>query len=303
MGVLEGKKRVFSYLKAKTAKREFHTLILIICICSDGLWLKNLLFENGINTEGIEIDPIQKTGRAIIQVSAKSGENAIVLYKGANHYLPSQVMDAYFEKMQAAGALQADVSWLVLQGEVNLDACATAIQSAKDRQFIICLNPAPFSPDLPFKDADVLVLNENELLATYSLLLRNCIKNMDIDVQKVSEMANAIINFCDNLKIVVVTLGSEGAIACTRSFTLYEKVVRKVNVVDTTGAGDTFTGFFLTSLTDSTVRDKFWSDLTRDRLSLALQTAIVAAGLCCESKGAISSIPKMDQVKAKLHSK
>lgn len=231
-------------------------------IGKDGEVLKNWLDENGVDTRFVRTVDIP-TGHAMIQVD-ELGRNCIVIYGGANQQLtPDWIKEvlAHFEK----GDL------LVLQNEVNgLDE---VIGLAKERGLRVVLNPSPITDGLlnaPVGAADLLILNEIEGAA-----LSGC--------EASDEMVDALVK-CYPHSQIVLTLGEHGAIYANG--TQRERVnAFKVNAVDTTAAGDTFTGYFISA----------WSQGTAP--AMALDMANRAAAVAVSKAGASQSIPTPDQVR------
>ena len=153
-----------------------------------------------------------------------------------------------------------------MQNEIN--DIAYIITSAAERGLTICLNPAPFGPQVrtyPLELVDLLIVNETEATGLASA----------------SELA-ALAALCPHAQIAL-TLGAAGAQyrSPTEEFHL---PAPQVEAVDTTGAGDTFIGYFLQGLTaDMTARD-------------AMTRAVQAAALCVTRPGAMDSIPTADEV-------
>ena len=153
-----------------------------------------------------------------------------------------------------------------MQNEINdIDYIIT---SASERGLTICLNPAPFGPEVrayPLELVDLLIVNETEASGLASA----------------SELA-ALAALCPSAQIAL-TLGAAGAQyrSPTEEFHL---PAPQVEAVDTTGAGDTFIGYFLQGLTvDMTARD-------------AMARAVQAAALCVTRPGAMDSIPTANEI-------
>jgi ribokinase len=227
-----------------------------------------LLASGGVQLDGIA-RVAEPTGCATILV-ADHGENCIVIAAGANARAdPNSVTDA---------ALTPSTT-LVLQQEVPASANAALVARARRSGARIILNAAPARAveiDL-LRDIELLVVNESEAAAlaaphgwpTVSDAFAHC-------VAAVSPRLT-----------VVVTLGSEGAIACSAT----ERVSAKpppMDVVDTTGAGDAFVGALAAALDSGAV--------LRDAIARA-----VAAGSCaCTMPGAQPSLPHRSAIDALL---
>ena len=223
----------------------------------EGQWLVDKLAGLGVDVQHIRIgDP--PTGHAIIQVD-RQGQNSIVLFAGANAQIDQAAIDATLSHFG-----EGDI--LLLQNEIN--DIPYIITAAAARGLTICLNPAPFGPEVrayPLELIDLLIVNETEAtgLADASTLA-------------------ALATLCPRAQIAL-TLGAAGAQyrSPTEEFDL---PAPQIEAVDTTGAGDTFIGYFLQGLTaDMTARD-------------AMARAVQAAALCVTRPGAMDSIPAADEL-------
>lgn len=230
-------------------------------IGADGSWLVKLLSEKGVDTSYIDVNG-SHTGHAIIQVD-KKGQNCILLYGGANVEITTTFMDEVL-----SGFGPGDL--LVLQNEIN--DIAVLIEKAYAKGLDIALNPSPFNAkllDYPLHNVTWFLLNE--------------IEGQEISGENDPE------RICDVLlerypaARVVLTLGKKGVLY--RDSTLrHTHGIYDVPVVDTTAAGDTFTGFLLSCVTNEM------------SIPEALRLASVASSLAVSRKGAAVSIPTLDEV-------
>lgn len=227
----------------------------------EGRFLVDRLNRDGVDTGHVDVVD-GASGHAIIQVD-DSGENSIVLFGGANRAI--RPLDA--EKTIAAFSA-GDI--LLLQNEIS--AVPDILSAAAKREMRIAFNPAPFSAevlDYPLADVSWFIVNETEG------------KGMTGESEPGAIAAAMLERFPDSA--VILTLGAKGA--------LYIDADRKIAVgaeavtaVDTTGAGDTFIGYFLTLCSQG--RE------VRECLELACR----AAGICVTRSGAADSIPMRDEV-------
>jgi len=200
------------------------------------------------------------SGTAWIMVRP-DGENAIVVDSGANATVEQLTDD---ERLAVAGARV-----LVAQLETPLSAVAEAAALARESGVRMVLNAAPARalPDELLSSVDVLVVNEHEAghLSGHA------------------DPATAATQLLASSRSVVVTLGADGALVADESG---QRQVAGVTatVVDTTGAGDTFTGVLAAALA------------TGADLDAAVARAVVAGALAVESPGAVPSIPTADQI-------
>jgi ribokinase len=227
----------------------------------DGPWLADRLREEGVDTSGVKVVEVP-TGHAMIQVD-KWGENAIVLFPGANRAIgPEFVRDVLGQFGPG--------DWLVLQNEVS--GVAEMIAEGSSRGLQVVFNAAPFTPDvleLPLDRVRYLVVNETE----------------SAGLTGKADPEAAIVELLSRFPgvAVVLTLGRDGVLYGDAGGLLREPA-RAVECKDATAAGDTFLGYFLAEL----VRG---AEVRR-----ALRVACDAAALCVTRPGAADSIPRREEV-------
>jgi ribokinase len=214
----------------------------------NGARLRESLADSGAHT--LVRTSSEPTGTALIVV-AKNGENSIVVNAGANATLTNLT--------DAEHAAIADADVVLLQLEIPLD---TVIEAARTATGTVVLNAAPAQP-LPrdlLDNVDLLIVNEHEA---------------------------ALLGGADELLTVVprlvVTLGGEGALVRTRDANTTVPGI-KVDVVDTTGAGDTFCGALVAKLDEGATLDE------------AVRFATVAAALSVGRPGAVPAIPTRQEI-------
>jgi len=223
---------------------------------TDGAWLKEKLEQNGVNTQFI-LEGTLPSGHAIIQVDAQ-GENAIFLYAGANHEIEQEEIVSTLSRFEKG-------DYLLLQNEINL--VPEIIREGVQKELYICFNPAPMtSPvlDYPLELCNLLIVNETE-----GGFLTQSASNEKILKKLTSRFPQTA---------VLLTVGAEGAYYVSKGKTFFQEA-ENVKTVDTTAAGDTFTGYFLAA------------QLKKASIEDALQRASHAAALCVSQKGAMDSIP------------
>ena len=221
----------------------------------DGMFLKELLEKENIDCSEIAVFQNEPTGCAVIQV-ADDGENSIILLHGANFKITPEIVRKALEKMP-------EKSVVLLQNEISsLKEC---IEIASQMNMRIFFNPSPMDTtisDLPLEAIDTFLVNENE-----SIELKKC--------------AGKRIENCN----ILTTFGSDGAEYCGCNGEYVRIPAARVdNVVDTTGAGDTFTGYFVASLIQGKTPEK------------ALKTAAAAAAVSVTRHGAAESIPYVHEL-------
>ncbi|MBQ8296278.1 MAG: ribokinase [Ruminococcus sp.] len=230
-------------------------------IGEDGKMFLDACAEYGVNADFIRtID--EKTGHTIIQVD-KNAQNCILLYGGANQCLTEEFVDevlSHFEK--------GDI--LLLQNEVNL--LPYIIDKAYERGMQIALNPSPFDDKLNACD-----------LTKISIFLLNEIEGGQITGEA---KPDAILDKLEELypeARIVLTLGSDGSMYAHKG-ERFEQPIFKVQAVDTTAAGDTFTGYFLAGLIDGMPVPEI------------LRMSAKASSIAVTRPGAVQSIPYRKEV-------
>ncbi|WP_225534682.1 MULTISPECIES: ribokinase [unclassified Enterococcus] len=227
---------------------------------SFGRSLIDNLKNNGINTEMIQTHDNVESGSAHIQI--KDGDNRIIIVPGANDLISVEVVQSYREKLE-----QMDM--IVLQNEMPMETIEYLIEFCSERQIAVLYNPAP-AKEIPERYLDkvtYLTPNEHEAL----LLFPN---------QSQEEMLR---NYPNKL---VITLGDQGAVFFDGEKQITVPAKKVDTVVDTTGAGDTFNGYFVKGILEGLSIEK----------SLALGNA--ASAIAIQTKGAQSGIPAYEKVAA-----
>jgi ribokinase len=231
---------------------------------ADGAWLVDRLRAEGIDIRRIRVGTTP-TGQAMIQVDPQ-GENAIVLFGGANREIESADVEDALDHA-AAG------SWLLVQNETN--GVAHAIRAARARGLRVAFNPAPCDEhvrEVGWQQANLLCVNETE----GEMLSGHGTARKIIDVLAAQAPQSEI----------VLTLGAAGAVYRSPQGDPISIPARGVEAVDTTAAGDTFLGYFLALRSQD--RD------ARECLEIATR----AAAICISRAGAMDSIPRLDEVMA-----
>ena len=230
-------------------------------IGNDGQMLLDLCHEYGVDTTYVKkMDA--PGGHTVIQVD-ESGQNCIILYGGTNRMITPDFVD---EVLSDFG--EGDI--LVLQNEIS--EIPYIVDKAYEAGMKIVLNPSPYDSNLDscdFSKIWLFMLNEVEGL--------QCTGFSEPD----RIMDELLRKFPDSR--TVLTLGSAGAWYCDRDTRVVEDIF-KVKAVDTTAAGDTFTGFFVASILAGAAPQD------------ALRTAAKASSIAVTRKGAAPSIPTIEEV-------
>lgn len=235
------------------------------CIGVDGNMLRDALAGSGVDVRHLRtVD--SRNGHAMIQVSS-SGENNIVLYSGSNAMVTKEFIDEVLGQF-------TDGDIVLLQNEIS--NMAYVIEKAFARGMRIVLNPAPFDESLKRLDLSMLscvILNEVEAMGfTGKAEPEEVIEQLRRRYPKLT---------------VVLTLGKKGCIYADEEQVLYQNAFQ-VDTVDTTGAGDTFIGYYLAELTRNETAGK------------AIRMACAASAISVSQMGAAPSIPVRQEVTASL---
>jgi ribokinase len=237
--------------------------------------LRSAMDDAGIDTSLVRA-VAEPTGTALITVQA-DGDNTIVVAAGAN---------ASVVRLRPAEAdAISGCTVLIAQLEIPVEVVAEGAALGRRAGTTVLLNAAPARPlaDELLRLVDVLVVNEHEakLLAAGPTTA-----SRGGHVDEPADPAIAAATLLDRVGAVVVTLGAEGAVVLTGSAGPRRLPAPHVSVVDTTGAGDTFTGVLAARLAAGA------------SLPDAAERAVSAASLSTRTRGAVPSIPTAEQVDA-----
>ncbi len=224
---------------------------------ADAGWTIETLVEAGVDTVHIMSLP-GPSGHAVIYVDA-AAENTIVLFGGANQQIAQGQIDAALAKAQPR-------DWFLLQNETNLGTYAASTAAALGLK--VCYSAAPFDPEavrgvLPF--TDLLIVNEIEEQS-----IRDSMPDLSARLDQIA---------------VVTTLGRKGA-RYTDPRQRFEVAAYAVDAVDSTGAGDTFLGYFLAAIDAG------------EGIKVALKRASAAAAIKVSRRGTSNGIPNQTEVAA-----
>lgn len=232
------------------------------CIGNDGAFLIEELEKSGVQTQFIQKLP-SSSGHAIIQVDAQ-GENTILLYPGANHQITRQQIDETLEKYGPGDVL-------LLQNEVC--ELPYLMERASQKGMRIFFNPSPLTEAVsryPLHLVSCFLVNALEGASLAGATGREAILE---GIRKQFPQAE-----------IVLTLGKDGA--CYDNGTMqYWQPAFPIEAVDTTAAGDTFTGYFMAEL------------LLGSSPDVILRNACGASAVAVSRMGAAPSIPSREETK------
>lgn len=220
---------------------------------------------------GIRTDYIKKIegkgGHTIIQID-KNAQNSILLFGGSNRKVDREFVDEVLDHFEKGDLL-------LLQNEIS--SLHYIIDKAYEKGMVIILNPSPFDYRLDSCDMSKV---------TYFIL--NEIEGCQFSGKEdPDEMIHAILEKYPKAKIVL-TLGGDGAMYADASGARFHQPVFPVKAVDTTAAGDTFTGYFIAGI------------LENMPIPDILRMSAKASSITVTRKGASPSIPSQEEVMASL---
>jgi len=229
----------------------------------DGAALVDKLRENGVDTSNIS--PAECfNGHAMIQVDS-SGENCIIIYGGSNLRVTEAEMDRALKGFGPG-------DWLMLQNEIN--GVPLLIKKGRERGLKISVNVAPADKgavEFPLEEADVINVNEAE---GYGLT----------GLSEPRQIIKQLMHRCQN-SLILLTLGADGLLWGERG-EIHVLGAYDSKKIDTTGAGDTFVGYFVASVEQGMSYER------------AADFALRAAAICISRRGAADSIPFKAEVES-----
>lgn len=238
----------------------------------DSQMLLDMLQKSEVHTELIAKKD-GPSGHTIIQRTPQ-GENNIILFGGANQTISKEDVDKVLDKFEKE-------DYLILQNEIN--QIPYIMEEAYKKGMHIVLNPSPMDAkifEMPLEYVDYLILNEIEAAAILEA------KDVKIGENPTGEwLLDRLLETFPDSKIVL-TLGGDGSMYGDKEKHCRQGIV-SVKVVDTTAAGDTFTGYFMGEIMNGKLPEE------------ALKTAATAAAMAVSKAGAGPSIPGYEEVRTR----
>ena len=228
-----------------------------------GRRLLHLVSADGVDTAPVRRSTSSSTGEAVIFVS-EAGENLIVITGGANADL-------------TAGDVRSncpDAAWVVSGFEVSDECVVEAAKCAHEIGASFVLNPSPYRtiPEDLIGRVSVMVMNEHELAAATA-------DSLEVDLVRLGESLRLALR----AETLIVTLGARGAAVVTAAGSIHVPAPT-VTPVDTSGAGDAFTGALVARLAAG------------DDLEHAVTIAVAAGAFATTRRGTQASYPTVNEL-------
>jgi len=226
------------------------------------------LQQAGVHTEYIKVIKGVSTGCAFIAVN-EEGDNSIIVVPGANENVDCAYIDSVIEVIE-----KSDI--VIFQLEIPLDTVIYAARKAKDLGKMVILDPAPAQrlPKRLMHGLDIIKPNQTELMQLLGKTECSCEPRHELEFLK-----------CLGVKKPIITMGAQGSCALDENGKFIKISTIQVEAVDTTGAGDCFTGALAFSLSKG------------DTLADAMEFASRAAAYSVTRSGAQPSFPAPKDIK------
>lgn len=248
--------------EAVACSRLGESVNLLACVGTDEFSKSALanLQNEGVHITAVEQIKNAKGGIANITISQKN--NQIIVVPGANQLLEKKYIKKYASRLK-------ECSIVGCQFEVPVDSLLIASQICKENNIKFVLNPSPIKeyPKELFDNADYVIVNEIEIKDVSGYDEKSPLKVLEKYPNK-----------------LILTSGNKGCYCYIDNKTINIPALN-VNVVDTTGAGDTFLGAFMVGINKNYTLEK------------ALRFANICAGIKTTKLGAQTGMPKLSEVK------
>jgi ribokinase len=228
---------------------------------------RNLWMREGVTADQI-VTGTQATMVGFILVDA-TGENRIIIASGA-------LEELYLDHVEAFRQSIREADMLIVSMEIPMPAVTAALRIASEEGTTSLLNPAPASllPEEAWKWIDIITPNQSEAPVLLGLESSHGYSNFEL-VEQLRKRTQATI---------VLTLGSEGALVDDGTLSTIVPPIAASQVVDTTGAGDSFTAALSVALVEG------------QPLASAVQFAAAAGSHAVTIEGVIDSLPTREHI-------
>lgn len=239
--------------------------------------LINGLASNGVGVDGVKVKVGEKSGVAVIIVEEESGENRILMSPNANYALRPSDFKSLPDPLPAL---------IILQLEIPLATVLHILKLAREADVEVLLNPAPAVklPREAYSAVHHLIVNETEA----SIITGTTVQNQSWALW--GDHMERLIDL--GVRHILITLGAEGVVYInTKIQRVLQVLGKKVTVVDSTGAGDTFVGAYAGVLAKSGKECRDFAHMTH-----LVAFANRAASKTVQKRGVQSAIPWRNEV-------
>lgn len=239
--------------------------------------LINGLASNGVGVDGVKVKVGEKSGVAVIIVEEESGENRILMSPNANYALRPSDFKSLPDPLPAL---------IILQLEIPLATVLHILKLAREADVEVLLNPAPAVklPQEAYSAVHHLIVNETEA----SIITGTTAQNQSWALW--GDHMERLIDL--GVRHILITLGAEGVVYInTKIQRVLQVLGKKVKVVDSTGAGDTFVGAYAGVLAKSGKECRDFAHMTH-----LVAFANRAASKTVQRRGVQSAIPWRNEV-------
>ena len=235
------------------------------CVGDDiysNMMLENLK-TNNVNTKNIK--KIKNISTGIASITVSENDNSIIVVKGANDYVDIEYIKSVEDEI-----LKSD--YILMQNEIPIDTIKYVVSLCLKNNIISIVNPAP-AEKMDFKTLemiDYLTPNEHEALKI---------------IEGINEVDEILKKYP---KKIIVTLGEKGVKYYDGKYIKNVPANRNINIVDTTGAGDTFSGAFVKAISE------------KMNIEESVKFAQVASGMAIEKFGAQEGMPTLKELESRM---
>ncbi|RKD31776.1 aminoimidazole riboside kinase [Thermohalobacter berrensis] len=257
-----------------------------------GEFLKETLDQNGVKTDYMLFTEEVRTGFTFVTLS-KSGERSFSFYidPSADRFLEvNDIDDKLFRENRIL-----HFGSISMIDEPAKSATKKAVELARKENMIVSYDPnlrlSLWKSKEQAKETIISMLDKCDVLkiSEEELEFITCEKDIENGIKKIEKY---------DIPLIFITMGDKGSY-----FKFKDEIIKvpamKVETVDTTGAGDAFVSGILYCLNES---EKQLNELTSDEIKQIAKFASVSGGLAASTKGAMTSLPTLKQVKEILNS-
>lgn len=254
--------------QAVAAARMGANVMFLTCLGNDasGEMLSTQFAADGIDTSCIKLSATP-TGTALIFVD-DNAENCIAVAPGSNNDLLPSDIDAACRCMEGA-------EYLLVQLEIPMPTVARSVELADSLGIKTILNPAPMGPVPEELFSHIWLITPNQTEAEQ-------LTGIHVETEEDARKAAGVL-FTKGVGNVIITMGSRGSLVCTPESSVFVPS-RKVQAIDTTGAGDVYNGALVAALSKGS------------SLIEAAKTATLASSISVTRMGAQTSAPYASEI-------